>query len=367
MAKNYATAENRWSGIGPYYAMFPTGFADNVVQEYAVPGDFILDPFAGRGTSLYSSAVHERIGIGIELNPVGWIYGKTKLSPGKPEKVLARIRYLARESSKFSSEARALPNFFHYCFSCEIRAFLLSAQASLDWRNNCIDRTTMAFLLVYLHGKMGQALSNQMRQTKSMAPSYSINWWRCRKLRPPEVDPVEFLVKRIEWRYKHGTPKTTHSYFYLGDCLRILPKLFKRQNNEDLPKIRLLFTSPPYCGVTNYHYDQWLRLWLLGYPNMSQNSFGKHKGRFCNRDSYIDLLLRTFDLASHLLAEDAVIYVRTDSRDFTYQATRNILKKVFPSKAYAEMAQPFSMPTQTHLFGDKSHKNGEIDIILTPN
>ena len=31
-------------------------------------------------------------------------------------------------------------------------------------------------------------------------------------------------------------------------------------------KRTLFFTSPPYYGVTNYFYDQWLRFWLLGGP-----------------------------------------------------------------------------------------------------
>src|SRR4030042_4486682 len=84
MSKNsgkYGTAEKRWAGIGPYYAMFPVSFADAVIQQYTDKGDVVLDPFAGRATAVYSAAVQHRIGIGIELNPVGWVYGKTKLFP----------------------------------------------------------------------------------------------------------------------------------------------------------------------------------------------------------------------------------------------------------------------------------------------
>src|SRR5260370_28210826 len=80
-ATKFSTAENRWAGIGPYYAMFPSAFCDTVVEKYCEKGKTVLDPFAGRGTALYSAATAGRHALGIELNPVGWIYARTKLSP----------------------------------------------------------------------------------------------------------------------------------------------------------------------------------------------------------------------------------------------------------------------------------------------
>ena len=67
----YGTAEARWAGVGPYYAMFPTTFADEVVREYTQIGDAVLDPFAGRGTAIYSAAIQQRHAVGVEINPVG--------------------------------------------------------------------------------------------------------------------------------------------------------------------------------------------------------------------------------------------------------------------------------------------------------
>jgi hypothetical protein len=31
-------------------------------------------------------------------------------------------------------------------------------------------------------------------------------------------------------------------------------------------KVKLVITSPPYLDITDYHEDQWLRLWFLGGP-----------------------------------------------------------------------------------------------------
>ena len=62
----------------------------------------------------------------------------------------------------------------------------------------------MALLLVHLHGKRTDSLSNQMRQTKSLSPQYAVRWWDERGLEPPDIDPVEFMKKKLKWRYAKG-------------------------------------------------------------------------------------------------------------------------------------------------------------------
>jgi hypothetical protein len=64
----------------------------------------------------------------------------------------------------------------------------------------------MALVLVYLHAKKGGGLSNQLRQSKAMAPNYAIEWWSERKFAPPKIDVVEFFRQRIAWRYAKGIP-----------------------------------------------------------------------------------------------------------------------------------------------------------------
>src|SRR6516225_6142615 len=84
---HYGTAASRWAGVGPYYAMFPVSFATAVVKEHTRRGDGVLDPFAGRATSLFAAASEGRFGLGVEINPVGWVYGKAKLQTATRENV----------------------------------------------------------------------------------------------------------------------------------------------------------------------------------------------------------------------------------------------------------------------------------------
>ena len=54
-----SNAVTRWAKFGPYYAMFPIDFAFDVVSKYSKKGDYIIDPFAGRFSSVYAGGVFE--------------------------------------------------------------------------------------------------------------------------------------------------------------------------------------------------------------------------------------------------------------------------------------------------------------------
>lgn len=66
-----------------------------------------------------------------------------------------------------------------------------------------------------------------------------------------------------------------------------------------------------------------------------------------------------------LLKRRARVYVRTDRREFTHDTTVAALRAAFPGRKIREIDRPFEKPTQTHLFGDRSKKTGEIDLVLT--
>jgi hypothetical protein len=345
--------------------MFPTEFADAVVTSFTYPGDVIIDPFAGRGTAIFSAAHQGRIGLGVEINPVGWTFAMTKLHPAMRDSVDVRLGQLVQSSSEYQREADSLPTFFHYCFSPSVRRFLLAAREQLNWRSSHVDRTVMAMLMIYLHGKREAAFSNQMRQTKSMVPDYAIRWWKERALKPPDLDPLLFLKKRLAWRYAKGVPEVTPSYVHLGNSEVVLRAL--RADRHGIKPARLLFTSAPYYRVTNYHYDQWLRLWLLGGPPSARRSPGSSdvRAKFEGAARYRLLLQNVFQGAAELLATDSVIYVRTGLGAFTYETTVDVLREVFPRHHLRQEARPYTRPTQTSLFGDVGMKAGEVDLVMT--
>lgn len=361
------TAIGRWAAIGPYYAMFPLDFAYQVVEKYSKPGDLVVDPFAGRASSIYAAATNGRHGLGIEINPLGWIYAKVKLKPSPLNEVEKRLREVARASASnmYSLQSENLPEFFHWCYSEDVLTFLLAARRNLDWRSSQVDRTLMSFILVYLHGKITQALSNQTRQTKAMGNIYSVRWWKERKMKPPQIDPYKFLLQRIHWRYQKGLPLTLQSKVKMADSTKVLKKEVEAFGDKLGKRCSLFFTSPPYYGLTNYHKDQWLRLWMLGGEEQPVWSSEKHKGRFDSQTEYLELLDNTFSAAAQIMDDKGTVYIRTDTREFTKSATLKSLRKHFPDWKEKIVEAPVNKKTQTMVLGNTSSKQGEVDIILT--
>lgn len=347
--------------------MFPSEFAFEAVAEFCPPGGAVLDPFAGRASSIYAAAALGRSGYGIEINPVGWLYGRVKLKPAKKPGVVARNQHIGHLAMAIDQEQlNALPTFFSSCYAPRVLRYLLAARDALRWRTSVVDATLMAIILVHLHGKRSQSLSNQMRQGKAMSPDYSVRWWHDRKMTPPDMDPVEFLRARMDWRYEKGVPTLADATVKLGDSFVHLPRMASRVSCGEVKRFNLLFTSPPYYSVTNYHYDQWLRLWMLGGESRPVRPSGPWRRKFESQAAYRTLMERVFSESAKLLEDSATVYVRTDARPFTYETTLAALRDSFPDKRLTIVPRPFSKQTQTALFGDKAQKPGEIDIILRP-
>jgi hypothetical protein len=345
--------------------MFPIDFALNVIEKYTQPGDHVLDPFVGRGSSIYAAAAMGRTGCGIEINPVGWLYSMVKLRPTTQGRVLKRLQEIRLAASGVNVEQAKLSTFFEWAYACAVLRFLITAREELRWKESKVDRTLMAFILIYLHGHRLSSLSNQMRDSKAMAPDYAVRWWQERDMHPPEIDPVAFLEQRIVWRYTKGYPELEGDIL-LGDSVGLLTSNRLRQGLNR--PFDLLFTSPPYFGITNYHYDQWLRLWMLGQSPTPRRPGGRGRWqrKFESQSDYRELLSRVFRGAARRLHEEAVVFVRTDARPFTLSTTIEALRIAFPNKNLTEERRPVNGRTQTILYGDHSKKPGEVDIVLTP-
>lgn len=362
-----STPVGRWASVGPYYAMFPIPFAFNVVEKHCINGGAVLDPFAGRGSSIYAAAATNRFGCGIEINEVGWLYSKAKLGTAPRESVLERNRAISTQAHAIDDgELDKLPEFFQYCYTRTVLRYLLAARKSLNWKDDATDATLMAIILVYLHGAREKSFSNQTRQGKAMAPEYSVKWWQERNSTPPEVEPLSFMEQRIRWRYAKGIPTLRESTARFGNSVTELDKIKQEVDAGRMPRFDLLFTSPPYYNVTSYHYDQWLRLWMLGHAPRPSKTGGDWQDGFWSQPEYRLLLTTVFGKCATVMTPDAHVLVRTDARTFTRDVTTDILCTVFPEKELTTSESPLTKGSQTALFGDKSQKPGEIDLILKP-
>ena len=249
------------NAICPYYTMFPLDFPLRVLRGRAQEGDWVVDPFCGRGTTNFAARMLGLPSYGIDSSPVAVALTKAKLAD-------ARVCDVVRVAVSILD---SMPNDV-YVPQGEFweRAFERSVFRRVCWLRrellrDCSSDSRLllrAILLGALHGPRTKSaashLSNQCPRTFAPKPDYAVKFWRKRRMKPPKVDVVEVIRARAQ-RYLAERPEHTPATVVLGDSRSA--GAFGKQ------KFRWAITSPPYYGMRTYIPDQWLRSWFLGGPS----------------------------------------------------------------------------------------------------
>lgn len=72
-------AKGRLNAICPYFTMFPLEFPLGVLRD-ATPGQLVVDPFCGRGTTNYAARTLGLPSIGVDSSPVAVALSQAKLA-----------------------------------------------------------------------------------------------------------------------------------------------------------------------------------------------------------------------------------------------------------------------------------------------
>jgi len=67
--------------IHAFVAKFPPQIPKTFIQELTAPGEIVIDPMAGSGTTLIEAVFAGRLGIGVDLDPLACLIAKVKSSP----------------------------------------------------------------------------------------------------------------------------------------------------------------------------------------------------------------------------------------------------------------------------------------------
>lgn len=302
---------HRFHSMCPYFAMFPESFAEHWIRQLAPEGSYVLDPFCGRGTTLFQSLLMNRRAIGVDVNPVAACVSRAKTNAPTRKAALARVHELETEFLDAPDEdhgASSLPEFFRVAYAAPTRRQIMFMRDRLRWKASKVDCILSALMLGALHGESQKSeayLSNQMPRTISTKPAYSVRFWRARKLRAPRRDVFEILRNAIDFRYESPIP-VRKGVVHQTD-MRNLPRM-------TLPVIRTIVTSPPYLDVTNFEEDQWLRIWFLGgAPHPTYRKISKDD-RHENPDRYWALIGDFWRTVGHVLEPRGNVVLRLGAK-----------------------------------------------------
>ncbi len=292
----------------PYFAMFPEDFVAKHLYAYTQKGDWVFDPFSGRGTTVFESLLKGRPAAGTDINPVAACIAGAKADSPQLRTALRRVAELeqAYVADPAAQAYRSTSEFFRMCFHESTLAELMFLRSRLRWNSGKVDRFIAAVVLGALHGeshKSANCLSNRMPRTISTKPQYSVEWWKGRGLDAPLRKTFDVLRSLLHFRLVEAPP-AIRGEVKLRDA---------REAGKAFPslaeKVSLVVTSPPYLDTTDYSEDQWLRLWFLGGDPMPRGGVNRDD-RLTVLDDYWRFLAEAWAGVQPLIKRGTHIVVR---------------------------------------------------------
>src|SRR3989344_7012306 len=80
--------------VVPYQACFAPQIPEFFIKNFSKEGDVVLDPFCGRGTTVFEANQQNRIGIGVDVSPLALEIAKSKLKNVTYEQVKERLNQI---------------------------------------------------------------------------------------------------------------------------------------------------------------------------------------------------------------------------------------------------------------------------------
>jgi site-specific DNA-methyltransferase (cytosine-N4-specific) len=241
--------------LHPYPAKFPPQLPKKILENYAIKGQTVLDPFCGSGTTLIEARIFGANAIGVDVNGLAVLLSKVKATPLTEPQLSAVKEFISKienEISNWRSEQRpklkikefeGQEHWFQNNVSEEITFLLneISKQTNIDVQN---------FLKIVLSSIIVR-VSNQDSDTrfaaieKKVLNGYTLESF-CKKAKEYNSRMAEFsrLVN-----------DTTKLQVYNADSRNLD---FILDNSIDL-----IITSPPYANTYDYYlYHKFRMRWL---------------------------------------------------------------------------------------------------------
>lgn len=250
------------NAVCPYYTMYPLEFPLRVLKEHGHRGEWVIDPFCGRGTTNFAARLLKMPSVGVDSSPVAAALAQAKLASSDPGRVVASARSILNTAKEPSS----VPKGEFWTLAYHGRTLVKLCQLRDALLTECSSPTRIllrAIILGALHGPRPKEapsyFSNQSPRTFAPKPKYAVKFWTARDMRPEDIDVLAIIKTRAE-RYLAERPPDVQGIVQLADSR-------EAATFDDVPRARFVVTSPPYYGMRTYLPDQWLRLWFLGGPD----------------------------------------------------------------------------------------------------
>lgn len=251
------------------YHRYPSKFipqlANRILIENSEPGQLVLDPFAGSGTTLVEGMLGTRRVIGIDVNPISEIICRAKTTPIDPKLLNNQLNSLKKRLNKYNKRSD------HRFIISTLTFWDLNVEKARFWfREDVLEKLS---ILLY---SIGEEENAEIRTFFKCGFSHilkSCSKWLMNSVKP-QIDPLKIPAEPFNTFEKHITHMARKNLeffhrlplyvkhnmrqyfrFYREDCRNV-----DRLCGKD---ISIILTSPPYATSYEYSYvHQLSTLWL---------------------------------------------------------------------------------------------------------
>ncbi|TFG26756.1 hypothetical protein EU528_13875 [Candidatus Thorarchaeota archaeon] len=96
-------------GIHKFPAKFFPELPRYLIRKYSQPGEYVIDPMCGSGTTILEAMLNKRIGIGIDIDPIAQLITKVKTTPIASEPLETASKILEMQIEKLDNSAEYNP------------------------------------------------------------------------------------------------------------------------------------------------------------------------------------------------------------------------------------------------------------------
>lgn len=247
-----------------YRACFKPQLPRFFIERLTQPGDMVLDPFMGRGTTLLEAALLGRTPLGCDANPLCRKLIAPRLNPPAIFEVTERLEIIDFNSDVETPDELSV--FYHprtLRHLCALRAYLLKRERrrQLDSIDEWIQMVALnrltghspGFFSVYtLPPNQAVSIESQARINKRL------------RQKPDFRSVPELILAKTKSLLGNLTDENRRTLHAAAAKAKVLTCA-----SQSLPQIPdgvvdLVVTSPPFLNVVDYAADNWLRCWFVG-------------------------------------------------------------------------------------------------------
>lgn len=267
-----------------YPARFIPQIPKNFIEILTKPGDWVLDPLCGCGTTLVEAMLAKRNTVGVDLNPLADLITRVKVTPLEPIRLSEYAKKFRSDVSKriLALRDRSLEHFLESSLeSSEVtqrmktpvlparklsRKFTPQILKDLAILKSCIEKTENEDYRRFLQ----VCLSSSIR---TIIESNSI-----------EIDLLKIflnksddMIQEMGEFYRLVSPAVTEAHVHKEDA--------RKMHFIPSDSIDLVVTSPPYVNALDYHREHMYNMvWLgMNYKIFKKHEIGAHSHFIANR------------------------------------------------------------------------------------